>query len=147
MPAAAPGLHLNRYDGRPLLDGVRRENVVVERGEAIIELRLGDDEFSISFPAPAGDFDVAYLELAKDVLEHLAEFDNQVQTHCAEECAQAGVPGFGTELAYAMLRPNAVLLRYWTLAMNTEWDEVFTRAEGKWAYSGVGPPDFHERVR
>jgi hypothetical protein len=147
MPSAPPGLHLNRYDGRPLLDGVRRENVVVQRGEAIISLRLGDDEFSISFPVRDGDFDVAYLDLAKDVLEHLAEFDNQVQTRCVEECAQAGLPSFSTELAYAMLQPNSVLLRYWTLAMNTEWDEVYTRAEGKWAYVGVGQPDFHERVR
>lgn len=81
------------------------------------------------------------------MLEHPADFDNQVQTRCAEECGRSGVGNLEPELAYVMLQPNTALLRYWTTAMNTEWDEVFRRTEGTSAYAGIGQPDFHERVR
>jgi hypothetical protein len=108
------------------------------RFAAMIELRLSTDHnVELYFPAPGGLVEPRWLELVGNVLAHLTAIDNEVQRVSA---AQWEWPGstypssyYEGELAYITLtEPCDVVLRYYVIGCNSEWDERFVRTEDRW---------------
>jgi hypothetical protein len=136
---------LDRIDGTLALPLLRPEYVSVRGDDAMIELRLSADyEIELYFPAPGGEVEAAWLELAADVLAHLTAIDNEVQRVSAEQYAAAThtknwaaapYPSsyFEGELAYITLTEGeGAVLRYFVIGCNSEWDERFVRTADRW---------------
>lgn len=78
----------DRIDGTPALPLLRPDNVLVRGDGAMVELRFSvDHDIELYFPAPGGAVEVAWLELAADVLAHLTKIDNEVQRVSAKQWA------------------------------------------------------------
>jgi hypothetical protein len=126
----------DRIDGTPALPLLRPDNVSVCCYEAMIELRLSvDHDIELYFPATGGVVEVAWLELAADVLAHLTAIDNEVQRVGALQWAGSSFPSpyYECELAYITLtEAGGAVLRYFVIGCNSEWDERFIRTEGRW---------------
>jgi hypothetical protein len=61
--------------------------------------------------------------------------DNDVQRVSALQWAGSRYPSsyFEGELAYITLgRPDEVVLHYFVIGCNSEWDERFVRSDGRW---------------
>jgi hypothetical protein len=128
-------IHFNRFDGRVALVQLRAGSVGSRSDGSFIEVKLDPTyEFEILFPTSDVIGTGRYLELAREVLENLAEFDNAVQSWCAAECARSGLHprNFEGIPAYCRLQPDSVVFRYWGTGVNTEWDERFVRVDGRW---------------
>ena len=127
---------LNRIDGSSALSALLPENFAVHDNEAMIDLQLtADHDIGLSFPAPDGVVEPVWLELAADVLVHLKEIDNEVQRESAKQWARTTHPSshYEGKLAYLSLEgPNQVVLRYWVIGCNSEWDERFIRTRDGW---------------
>lgn len=127
----------DRIDGSPALSLLRPDNVSVSGDEAMIDLRLSaEHDIELYFPAPGGAVEPAWLELAADVLTHLTSIDNEVQRVNAEQCAGSPFPSshYEGDLAYITLtQAREVVLRYFVIGCNSEWDERFVRIGGRWA--------------
>ena len=127
---------LDRIDGTPALPLLRSADVSVRGDEAMIELRLSaEHDIELYFPAPGGAVEAAWLELAADVLAHLTAIDNEVQRVNAEQWAGSPYPSsyYEGELAYITLtEAGGVVLRYFVIGCNSEWDERFVRTGGRW---------------
>jgi hypothetical protein len=127
---------LDRIDGTPALPLLRPDNVSVRGDEAMIELRLSaDHDIELYFPAPGGAVETAWLELAADVLSRLTVIDNEVQRVSADQWAGSRYPSSSYEgtLAYITLtQGEGVVLRYFVIGCNSEWDERFVRTGGRW---------------
>jgi hypothetical protein len=135
---------LNRIDGTPALSVLRPERVSVRGEEAMIELRLSPDhDIELYFPAPGGAVEPAWLELAADVLTHLTAIDNEVQRVSAAQWVGSTYPSsyYEGELAYiTLVAPGEVVLRYFVIGCNSEWDERFVRTGGRWLRVEQGVP-------
>jgi hypothetical protein len=135
-------LDLNRYNGGSFLERIQRENFAVRGDEAFITLTVaGDDEIEVCIPAENGEVASQFIGLAVEVLENLSDFDNQVQRSCANECKSTGLHprNYESVLAYIRLKPNTAILHYWGAAVNTEWDEKFSKKlRGHWEHVGSG---------
>jgi hypothetical protein len=127
---------IDRIDGSIALSALRPENVSIRGDEALIELWLSaDHNIELYFPSPAGFVHDEWLELARDVLTHLGEMDNEVQRVSAEQCAKSGYHSrnYEGQVAYITLTsPGAIVLHYFGTGVNTEWDEHFVRGDGQW---------------
>jgi len=109
-------IHFNRFDGRVALVQLRAGSVGSRSDGSFIEVKLDPTyEFEILFPTSDVIGTGRYLELAREVLENLAEFDNAVQSWCAAECARSGLHprNFEGIPAYCRLQPDSVVFRYW----------------------------------
>ena len=135
----------DRIDGTSALPLLRPDNVSVRGDEAMIELRLSaDHDIELYFPAPGGSVEVAWLELAADVLAHLTAIDNEVQRVGALQWAGSSYPSsyYEGELAYITLtEAGGAVLRYFVIGCNSEWDERFIRAEDRWVRVAGAEPD------
>ena len=139
---------LDRIDGTPALPLLRPENVSVRGDEATIELQLSaDHDIELYFPAPCGAVEASWLELAADVLVNLTAIDNEVQRVCAEHWAKhwAGstspISYHEGELAYITLaRAGEAVLGYFVIGCNSNWDERFVRAGGRWVRAADAEP-------
>lgn len=94
-------------------------------------------EIELYFPAPDGKIDPIWLNLATDLMTHLTEIDNEVQRISAEQWKSNGLhlpsTDYEGELAYVkLIGPDEVVLRYWVIGYNSEWDEVFFCVLEKW---------------
>lgn len=129
---------LDRLDGTLGLSSLRPENVSVRGDKAMIELALPAAlEVELYFPALDGAFEPEWLSLAGDVLTHLTSMDNEVQRACAEAWAKskASYPSsyYEGDLAYiTLIQPDEVVLHYFVIGCNAEWDERFVRSGGEW---------------
>lgn len=127
---------LDRIDGTPALPLLRPENVSVRGDRAMIELSLSRDRYiELFFPAIGGEIVATWLELAGDLLTCLTVIDNEVQRTSAEEWATSPYPSsfYEGELAYITLTEGeGVVLRYFVIGCNSEWDETFVRTAGRW---------------
>jgi hypothetical protein len=136
---------LDRIDGTFALPLLRPDDVSVHGDEAMIELRLSaDHEIEMYFPAPGGEVEAVWLELAADVLARLTAMDNEVQRVSADQYAAATrtknwadkpYPSshYEGELAYITLTEDAgAVLHYFVIGCNSEWDERFVRIGGQW---------------
>jgi hypothetical protein len=129
-------VELNRIDGSAALPALQPGNVLIQDDVGLIGLWEATDlDVELYFPAPGGIVRNDWLELARDVLSHLAEMDNEVQRVSAEQCARSGLhsrnyEGFLSHITLA--GPEEVVLRYFGTGVNTEWDERFVRTNGEW---------------
>jgi len=128
---------LNRIDGTSASLALRSENVSVRGNEAMLELDLcTNHKIELYFPAPDGVVRQEWLSLAGDVLTHLTTMDNYVQRACDEQSAGSNYPSsyYEGELAYITLfRTDEAVLHYFVIGCNSEWDEHFIRADGRWS--------------
>jgi hypothetical protein len=131
-------IEFDRLDGRVALDQLRPGSVRSKGDESWIELKLNDGhEFTILFPTSDLFGTARYLELAREVLEELAEFDHAVQSSCAAECARSGLHRRdfeGIPAHCTLLADGVVIFRYWGTGVNTEWDEKFVKVDGCWFF-------------
>lgn len=129
-------VELNRIDGKVALPSLDLENVAVDGDEAAIYLLVSaSHDVDLYFPATGPTERAAWLDMARDVLIHLTEMDNDVQRACAEQCERSGLDSrnYEGELACITLTgPDTVELHYYGTRVNTEWDEYFVRTQGKW---------------
>lgn len=137
-------IELNRIDGTVALPLLRPDNVLVDGDWATIYLLLSTNhDIELYFPAPGGTVGTEWLELAGDVLNHLAGMDNDVQQSCAESCARYShhSQNYEGELALiTLIGPDTVELHYFGTKVNTEWDELFFRADGQWVLGKPAAP-------
>ncbi len=104
----------------------------------MIELPVAaNQEIELYFPALDGNIEAKWLELATDLMTHITEIDNEVQRISAEQWKAKGQDWpssyYEGDLAYIRLAsPDEAVLRYWVIGCNSEWDERFVRAHGKW---------------
>lgn len=129
-------IELNRIDGTVALPSLHPDNVVVDGDEAAIYLLVSaSHDIDLYFPASGPTERADWLGLARDVLNHLTEMDNEVQRVCAEQCERSGIDSrnYEGELACITLTgPDTVELHYYGTRVNTEWDEYFVQTQGKW---------------
>ena len=136
---------LDRIDGTPALSQVRSENVSVRGEEAVLELRLSADlDIELYFPAPGGAVGAEWLGMAGDVMIHLTAMDNVVQRVSAQQWATSPYPTSyyeGELVGITLARPDEAMLHYSVLGCNSEWDERFVRASGRWVRVAVPDND------
>ena len=136
-------IELNRYNGHSVVDQIKAESLKYKDGEAWISCELGaDDEFEIYFEASGGIVEASVLNVAKSLMQSIAELDNKVQESCAAECERTGLHprNFEGMLAYVHVYPNRASLHYFGTGVNTEWDEDASFSGVDWKYLGVAKP-------
>jgi hypothetical protein len=131
-------IDFDRLDGRVALDQLRPGSVRSKDDRSWIELKLNDGhELTIFFPTADLFGTARYLDLAREVLENLAEFDHAVQGTCVAEWVRSGLHSRDFEgiPAHCTLEADGgVVFRYWGTGVNTEWDERFVKVDGRWFY-------------
>jgi hypothetical protein len=130
----------DRYDPDDLLKQFAQQQPrwLIETWEWELEAEIG--EIVITLPDAGGTPSPTAHGFLVEVLRHLRELDNLVQTSCEAECARTLLNPANYELALGWvtlleenLSEQIVTLSYYGVSVNTCWDAKFQRdAAGAW---------------
>ena len=127
-------IKLGRYDSNYCVEQFEMTQPKIIGQEAIWAFDLNEEEFEVYIPAPDGLADPSALASAKDVMRNITSMDDLVQKSNLSECERTGIDpkNYMLYLAYAKVETEKASLCYYGEKVNTEWDAIFVKEEGKW---------------
>lgn len=131
----------NRYKPGDLIEQLSRKQFQLVAGRWEVELDAPIGEIGIDLPDAHGSYSREAFAFLVEVLRHLVEMDNLVQTEACEKPfvqGQLGRENFELGIGWitvteADLANETITITYYGLKVNTQWDGKFKRdADGQW---------------